>query len=196
MNIRKMIKIIISLLVVIIISARIYWVNHGIMEVKEQIYPMGYSVPYEKDFTVHSNEIIEGYYITVKNSEIITAKEFANRYYQGNIERVDPFVQYYYMVDIEVRNEDNQDIGEKGVNLSEMPLVGINYMMVVSYDAFWDVNPDLPGLGFSVKPGTSVDTTLAYQVIPQTHATYEQLVKDPPKLQITEFPVRKLLEIQ
>jgi hypothetical protein len=76
-------------------------------------------------------------------------------------------------------------------------LVGKNYMVVFNAIAYPHLNPTMPiGGGFSLRPGTDMTVYLTYAIIAGNAPDIEELRKDPPQLQIAEYPIRKMLDIK
>ena len=62
-------------------------------------------------------------------------------------------------------------------------------MVVFNAITYPHLNPTMPiGGGFSLRPGTDMTVYLTYAI--------EELRKDPPQLQIAEYPIRKMLDIK
>lgn len=196
MKLKKILLWISVLCCIGVMSVRFYYVNKNADVPQTMIYEKGDRVAYEKDFTDDATECIEGYSVIVKDSVLVPVEEYYKEYLKVDfVPEDDSFTKYYYIVKAEFRNENNRAGETMGVNLAQTPLVGKNYMMVVSYSTFTQLNPDLQGLGFSLREGTSYEILLPYAVVPETSADYDTLSSNPPMLQITEYPHRKLLKI-
>ena len=74
-------------------------------------------------------------------------------------------------------------------------LVGTNYSVILSPDMFRAVNPDMETASFSLRLGTEMEMWLVFQIIPGNIPEYEHIVKNPPMLQITQYPRQKLIRI-
>lgn len=182
---------------IILIGVRIGIVNHNLDLPKVQVYEKGQTVEYGDDFTSDATECINGYSVTIKDAKLMTTKEYYENYlHQKFSEEIDSMTKYYYVIKAEFHNKDSEPDTTRGVSLEQTPLLGVNYMMVIDYSTFTELNPKLEGLGFSLRKNSSFEVLLPYAVIPHSHADYKTLIKDPPKLQITEYPHRKLLKIQ
>lgn len=72
-----------------------------------------------------------------------------------------------------------------------------NYMVVFNAITYPHLNPTMPiGGGFSLRPGTDMTVYLTYAIIAGNAPDIEELRKDPPQLQIAEYPIRKMLDIK
>ena len=170
---------------------RVYAVNKDVKLPKRQIFEKGEVVPYEKDFNVSSGDASEGYTVQVVDSRIMDVKNFCRTY---NVKDMG-FADAYYMVKVSVKNVDNERVGEQGVPLGISMLIGTNYSIVPSPEMFYTVNPDMPGMSFSLRPGTEKEIWLVFQMIPGSTPDSEYLEKNPPMLQITQYPHQKLIRL-
>ena len=69
-------------------------------------------------------------------------------------------------------------------------------MVVFNAITYPHLNPTMPiGGGFSLRPGTDMTVYLTYAIIAGNAPDIEELRKDPPQLQIAEYPIRKMLDI-
>lgn len=187
---RKRIYIAIALICLIgLYSARVYAVNKDVKLAVRQIYKKGEAVPYEKDFNITANEVSDGYTMQVLETKIMAAKDFCRKYNVTDMK----IANYDYMVKVSVENVSNQHVGEQGVTLGILMLIGTNYSLIPSPDMFAAVNSDMPQMSFSLQPGTSKELWIVYELIPGNVPDCRQLEKDPPMLQITQYPHQKLL---
>ena len=85
---------------------------------------------------------------------------------------------------------------ERGISLDLIPLVGTHYFMMIDYMAFELLNPDMPGPSFSLKKGTEKEIILPYAINPDVHTDVRRMQKDPPDLQLSEYPRRKLISLR
>lgn len=197
MNKKKWGVAIVILCILCIAGIRFYFVNRNLKLPSIQEFVKGSTVPYENDFTFSSEECISGYSVKVLDSEILPVKDFYQKYDIPITELgEDLLTKYYYTVTVSYSNDNNNSSTMTGVNLSNTSLIGTNYYMVIDSQIFSLINPDMPGIGFSLAPETSKKLILPYAVVPSAHTDYEGLREDVPKLQITEYPHRKLLEIE
>lgn len=186
---------IIVLCLVIVFSLRFYEVNRNVKTAIVQEFPVGEIVPFGNDFNNSPDENMNGYALQVLSSEIVSVDEFNEKYNPSNEEVVDDLTEYYYLVNVSFENFNKMQDVENGVSLDVISLVGTNYYMTIDYAVFQMINPDMPGTSFSLKPESSKKMILPYAVVPEVHADSNGLRKDPPKLQMTEYPHRKMIDL-
>lgn len=188
-------KVYIAILVLCLITAygaRIYAVNTDDKLPESKIFDVGVCVAYEKDYNISEGDMCDGYTVQVLESKVMTGDEFFEEYDAVNM----GMATHYYMVKLAVENVSNEHVGEQGVALGLAMLVGTNYSVIPSPDMFRAVNPGMPAQSFSLRRDTRKEVWLVYSIIPGNMPGYEHIKEDPPKLQITQYPCRKLLEIQ
>lgn len=177
-------------------SVRIYMVNTGIPLPVTEIYKPGDIVSFDDNFMDSSEDGSKGYTLQVLDSEIIPVKEMNRRYDLTYPLPEDGHIRYVYLVKTSCGNLDNMEGTAAGISLMNITLLGTNYLTLLDDMLFEDLNPDLPGYSFSLRPGTSKEVFIPYLITDNGHIMYEWVVKDPPKLELTEYPVRKLITLQ
>lgn len=194
---KKYVMVIICGCIIAAYGIRFYYLNSSVPVSNTKSFQKGEEVPFEKDYTISADERIDGYTVKVLESKILPVKEFYTKYNLMDTTLLeDVFTKYYYLVKVSFANKDNQSGTKSGVNLTQIVLAGTNYYMVVDSQVLSLLNPDLPGMGFSLRPNSNKEVYLPYAVIPSTHTDYAGFKKDPPKLQITEYPNRKIINVQ
>lgn len=193
-----------SILAFVFVSCiRIYWVNKDIEKQKVECFGVNETVEFGEDFNINSSKIIDGYSVEVVDSEILTTEKFyeQNGINVDNDELMDSnIVKYYYVVKTVFTNKDNLNGETSGIDLSNIVLVGKDYSVVASSMAYELINPEMPrGLGFSLLPDTSLEVLIPYAIIPGNMAqsekdAYMKLTTDPPMIQITSYPTKKLIK--
>lgn len=188
---KKTVVIMIVLFLMGIYMIRIYEVNTDKKLPERQVFQKGELVPYERDYNISENDICEGYYVKVLDTKVMEAKEFCEKY-----DAVDMgLATHYYMVNLEVQNKGNEYVGEQGVALGLAMLTGTNYAIIPSPEMFGAANPDMPSYSFSLQNGTKKEIWLVFSIIPNNMPDYEWIQKDPPMLQITQYPSQKLITL-
>ncbi|WP_314064899.1 DUF5028 domain-containing protein [uncultured Vagococcus sp.] len=185
----------ITILLLSLMILRIYYINKDVQVPIEKYYDVSEVVPFENDYTRNSDEIINGYTAKVLGAELIPIKEFYKTYLKVEGFSEETFAKYYYIVKVSFGNTTNLEGINTGISLANTSLVGTNYYMVIDSQVFSMLNPDMPGISFSLKLDSEKELLLPYAVVPSTHTDKKGFLKDPPKLQITEYPNRKLLAI-
>lgn len=184
---------------VLILSAawgiRFYSVNKDVDSPVIQMYEKGEEVPIEEDFFDYASEDMDGYTITVLDAELLPVGEFLQKNNaMDQAENLGLFTDYIYTVHISVANRHNPYTGEKGVALQQYVLHGTNYVLSLEDTCYQIANPDMPGTSFSLKEGTDMEITLTFDVMSETTGI-QHILKDPPKLVITQYPHQKMIRI-
>lgn len=199
---KKIIAIVVILCLVTGSGIRICRVNKDVERQKISYFQTNETVEYGQDFNIDSSKIIDGYTIKVLDSEVLSTKELYRKYNLMTDEEElmeDPFVKYYYIVKVIFSNNDNKDGETRGIDLSNLFLTGKDYSVVVNCMSYEMINPNMPkGLGFSLRPDTSVEVLIPFAIIPENMAksekdAYKKLTEEPPMLQITSYPTKKLI---
>lgn len=176
-------------------AARVYSINAGLDLPQKIVYPLGETVPVEKDYFDYAFEDMDGYSVQVLRSELVGAKEFLDRYNAiDRLPELGPYSDYVYAVEITVTNTGNPYTNEKGIALLLYNLVGKNYILSIDTVCFAVSNPHMPGLSFSLQQNASKTILLPFIVMGWQN-DYNDLLEDPPMLQITQYPHQKMLEI-
>ncbi|WP_100066081.1 DUF5028 domain-containing protein [Miniphocaeibacter massiliensis] len=192
---KKIIILVIGVLLISLFSVRVYAINKYLDIPKTVEYEKGEVVPYGKDGTPIDGDVKDGYTVKVLESEIVSKQDLIKKYKieEEGIENI--LGEYFYNVRIIFKNESNKEGQENGIGLLQLNLTGINYYAMMDSLVFEFMNPDMPGDSFSIKEGEEVEVVVPFGIIPSSHDTYEGLLKNPPKLQITGYPNRKLISV-
>lgn len=188
---RRLLFIAIVLCLIALFGVRVYVVNNSNIKFPiRQIYQKGQIVPYGKDY-ISTPSQGEGYTVQVQASKVMAAADFCRKYGVKDI----GIIKYYYMVKLSVKNIGEKQDTKHGAALGNAVLLGRNYYAVPMPDTFQAVNPKMPGASFSLYPGKKKELWLVFQMVPGQMPDYKDLKKDPPMLQITEYPHQKLLKL-
>lgn len=186
------------IIVIILLSAlcifRIYKVNSDLKKETVQVYPKGEAVQVGKNFFENSIEDMDGYEVTVLDSEIIPTKEFLESH-DENPSIIDDSFDYIYSIRILVKNKYNQFVGEKGIDFRQYVLQGTDYMLTTDSIAYKLANLKMDG---QTKMSLNIDDvgmefTLTYDISTELYTPIEKIEKDPPKLVICQYPEKKML---
>lgn len=194
MNKRKIGIIVFSVLLIVLYSIRVYAINRNVDVPVTKEYSKGEKVPYENDFSETSNECINGYSVTVKDTEILQANDFYKKYNLTD-DNIDYIPNYYYIVKVEFENKDNKSGTESGIDLNYVSLVSLDDYTMIDDQAFLMLNPKMPGVGFSLRTGTTKEMLLPYQMTGD-YSSVDDIKKADMKLQITQYPNRKLMSLK
>lgn len=196
---RGNILLFISLCLICSFAIRVYFVNRDVSKPPMKEYKKGEIVTFDEEYSVDNRKISKGYTIQILDSEILSVEDFREKYNlsEGDLEGQYNFTNTYYVVKAKFTNVNNQEGEEQGISLLSLPLVGKNYMVVFNAIAYPHLNPTMPiGGGFSLRPGTDMTVYLTYAIIAGNAPDIGELRKDPPQLQIAEYPIRKMLDIK
>lgn len=97
-------------------AARVYSINADLDLPQKIVYPLGEIVPIENDYFDYEFEDMDGYSVQVLRSELVSAKEFLDRYNAGDrLSELGPYSDYVYAIEITVTNTSNPYTNEKGI---------------------------------------------------------------------------------
>ena len=196
MRVRKRVTIFILLSAIIIAYiVRVTVVNKNAERTPVVTYNVGEVVDFGTDYIDTADEAIPGYAIQVLGYELVDTKELYDRYNMGEVEEYAlKNTPFYCLLKIRFYNNDC-DMGEQGgLMLSRYSLVGDNYMSMVSENVFCTMYPDMPGISFSLRQGTSMELELPYPLTRNEGRTKSDMEEKAPMLEISEFPNRKVLK--
>lgn len=195
-KIQKEIFICVATILVFAYLARVYYVNRDVDIPVTKEYSQGEKVPYGKDYTNNSTECIDGYTATVLGYEVLSREEVYSRCGQKTEEVDDGEGEYYLLIQASFAN-DSFDKGETaGINLYNTPIVCLNECTIIDRQLFELLNPDMPGVGFSLRQGTSKELTLVYHIRSAAFKDKQEIEDADFMLQITEYPTQKLLKLK
>ena len=176
-------------------GVRFYIVNKDINPPIIQVFQKGVEVPIEKDFFYYSSEDMDGYTVTVLDADLVPVEEFLQDYDAGDqAELLGNFTDFIYVVRVSIANQYNPFVGEKGINAGGYFLIGTDYVLSLDDTCYQLANPDMPGTSFSLELETSMELILPFTVMSDV-TSHKHVLEDPPKLQITLYPSKKLIEL-
>ena len=166
-------------------------------------YSMNEAVPYESDYFRRSDNILKGYTVTVLSSEILPYDEYAEKYNidlpeTGTDEFGNPIYRPEYVYDVEAKfvNTDNVD---GGVDMFDTLLVNGDALMLRTDADLWDkMYPQLAGsYSFRLHPNTEMVFHIPFTVESVYSERYpiEKVKKEQMSLVISQYPVKKVIEI-
>ena len=134
------IKILAFVLIVTLLSIRITKisvVNSKNYKPKTLFYTLCDEVQIEGDFFESSSEKMDGYSITVLNTEIISTKDFID---QNNSYSNKMNGEYLYLVKVKFRNINNKYGNSAGIDIGQYILQHNSYINFVEREAFQLIN--------------------------------------------------------
>lgn len=199
---KKFIIIGCSLVLMLLWGFRIVDVSREATVAEEEIYDFNEDVDLGKNYFHSSEEIAEGYTITVLDSEILTLEDYTGKY-DFDPSYINPDVNssfpvtHIYEVRVKLKNVANDHAGEQGIDFSQYALLGVDYRLGLEYDAYAISNPTMEGsLGVSVKKGDEFEFVLPFAIRNYSGLMKHILNNDTPFLQVTQYPVSNLLKIE
>ena len=194
MWVRNRVLLVCGLIFLVLFTVRVIVVNKNADKVPTYIYDVGETVDFGNDYVDTVEECIDGYAVQVLGYEVVDTKELYERYNMGQADEATvKNTPFYCLLKVRIYNKDC-DLGEEGgLMLDRYSLTGDNYMALVSENVFCTMYPDMPGIAFSLRKGTSMEFELHYPITRTEGCTKEDMQKNAPMLEISEFPNRKLL---
>lgn len=195
MCVRKYVITVLALMLIVSYVARVTIVNKNAQRTPTYTYEMGEIVDFGNDYIDGIEECIPGYAVQVLGYELVDTKELYERYSMGEVEDYAlANTPFYCLLKVRFYNN-NSDLGENGgLMLNRYSLMSENYMTLISENVFCTMYPDMPGIAFSLRKGTSMELELPYPITRNEGCTKEDMKKNPPMLEIAEFPNRRVLK--
>jgi hypothetical protein len=176
-------------------GARFYFVNSNAQKSITQVFEKGTEVPVGRDFFDRSDEDMDGYTVTILDAELIPTRDYLDSIGASEqSEILGTFTDYIYAVCVSIANIDNPYTDQKGIALERYYLQGVDYTLSLERACFQLANPTMPGTSFSLKQGTSKEIILPFEVMSE-FISLARLSSSPPRLQISQYPTQKLLEL-
>ena len=192
---KKIIAICVAILLATGWGIRFYFVNKDVNKPIIQVFQKGTEVPVGKDFFDRSDEDMDGYTVTVLDAELMSLDDFLQKYKaEEHRTELGVFTDYIYTVRVSISNQDNKFTNEKGISLVSYVLQGTDYILSLEQMSYQYANPDMPGASFSLRQGTSMELLLPFEIM-SSLTSYEHILSDPPKLQISQYPHQKMLRL-
>ncbi|MCL2083515.1 MAG: DUF5028 domain-containing protein [Oscillospiraceae bacterium] len=203
---KKKLIVIICLLGLVTYGVWVYFVNVGFREFLPvlQTYKLGQPCSFENDFFDNTEDATPGYIITVLGSELLTAREFMEscKLDESTLEQrgdeLEPALDYVYAVKTMVRNDSDNQVDENGnarngINMLYIELANTTYMNLISEFGCKIANTFYEESTFAVRPGTEIEVTFVYGIGSRS-VNPENFRRDPPKLVVSHYPTKKMLE--
>ena len=169
-----------------------------------ETYSMQDTVAYGENYFRRSDNIIDGYTVTVLSAEIVPYEEYAQK--QGitppgrMTDETGNFLyrpEYVYDVEVRFSNTDNE---EGTVDMFDTLLVNGDALMLRANADLWDkMYPQLAGsYSFRLRPNTEMVFHLPFVVEAVYSERYpmERVQKEKMSLVISQYPVKKVIELK
>lgn len=169
-----------------------------------ETYSMQDTVAYGKNYFRRSDNIIDGYTVTVLSAEIVPYEEYAQKQGITPLERMTDETgnflyrpEYVYDVEVRFSNTDNE---EGTVDMFDTLLVNDDALMLRVDADLWDcMYPQLAGsYSFRLRPNTEMVFHLPFVVEAVYSERYpmERVQKEKMSLVISQYPVKKVIELK
>lgn len=173
-------KIILGLVILsagVLIGIRIHSVNKKIVypEIKE--YGMQEEVPIGDNIFLEDCENMDGYSVTAKDAEIMSYDEFLERFQynedtQGKLFKGDEmtYPEMVYNVKVVVKNRNQEDNPEKGIDFRNYALYGVDFQLPLSELLYAVANPDMKDgqMTFRLRTETEKEFYLPFYFSPSS----------------------------
>ena len=169
-----------------------------------ETYSMQDTVAYGENYFRRSDNIIDGYTVTVLSAEIVPYEEYAQKQGITPPERMTDETgnflyrpEYVYDVEVRFSNTDNE---EGTVDMFDTLLVNDDALMLRVDADLWDcMYPQLAGsYSFRLRPNTEMVFHLPFVVEAVYGERYpmERVQKEKMSLVISQYPVKKVIELK
>lgn len=169
-----------------------------------ETYSMQDTVAYGENYFRRSDNIIDGYTVTVLSAEIVPYEEYAQKQGITPPERMTDETgnflyrpEYVYDVEVRFSNTDNE---EGTVDMFDTLLVNDDALMLRVDADLWDcMYPQLAGsYSFRLHPNTEMVFHLPFVVEAVYSERYpmERVQKEKMSLVISQYPVKKVIELK
>ena len=169
-----------------------------------ETYSMQDTVTYGENYFRRSDNIIDGYTVTVLSAEIVPYEEYAQKQGITPPERMTDETgnflyrpEYVYDVEVRFSNTDNE---EGTVDMFDTLLVNDDALMLRVDADLWDcMYPQLAGsYSFRLRPNTEMVFHLPFVVEAVYSERYpmERVQKEKMSLVISQYPVKKVIELK
>lgn len=185
----------IAVILLIIVFARIFYVNSVSEKASYEIIPIGEKAEIGDNFFENSTENMNGYIITVKNAEIISADKYLEQHGKLITDQPYSLLQNYYLVTVNIKNVDNEFVGEKGIDFLRWYIQGSDYILRIEDYAYSLANESLGGsFQFSLNQNKDMDFVLPFYMFSSDHP-YNKIENDTSYLVISDYPTKLMLKI-
>lgn len=184
--------LIISIIVVTTYSLRICYVNSIADKSTTLNYELLEEVYIENDFFNTSEEQMNGYSITVLNSELITKEEFCKRFDYTN-EKAQNLLEYMLVLKVRFKNISNNSGENAGIDLYQYILQETTYINFIDEDAFKIINK-FESLLFALRCDSEREFYIPFNINTDM-VDIKQLEEGNPSLIISLYPNKKIINL-
>lgn len=180
----------ISLLLVIVYISRVIYVNSNTLVPKVVKCKTGDEVQIGDDFFDNSSEKMNGYSITVTDTNVLSIDQFESKYGEYKNES---HAEYIYLVTAIFKN-DNNSFGENaGINLKQYILQENSYINYIDREAYKLTNKN-DSFMFSLRENSEMEFIIPFD-INSMYINIEELTSGDPTLVVSLYPHKKVIEL-
>ncbi len=192
---KKIIKVILPIIMLLVLNLRIYMVNNKAEKSISEKITKGDIAQIGDNYFETDDEMMNGYSVKVLDSEIVKADEYLEKFGHSIDEQMYSDLEYYYIVSVSIRNDDNQYVGEKGIDFGRWYLQGDDYILRVEDFAYSLCNTTVGGsLSISLRENSEMTFILPFYMFSGTHS-FKKISANAPELVITDYPVKLTMEM-
>ena len=188
------IKILAFVLIVTLLSisiTKISVVNSKNYKPKTLFYTLCDEVQIEGDFFESSSEKMDGYSITVLNTEIISTKDFID---QNNSYSNKMNGEYLYLVKVKFRNINNKYGNSAGIDIGQYILQHNSYINFVEREAFQLIN-NIETHKIALRENTEMEFTLPFHIV-SDYIDVNKLNNKDTQLVVSLYPQKKVIQLR
>ncbi|WP_062105419.1 DUF5028 domain-containing protein [Bacillus niameyensis] len=208
---KKILIGIVSIVLLVIVGVRIWYVNKDVDIAPVYTYKMGEEVAIEEDFFLDDYEDMNGYTVTVNNAEIMSYEEFLAKYQYEESEDSPLFEdgdmlfpEMVYELHLTVKNTNpTEDIyDDSGIAFLNYHLTGTDFLLQISRQLYEVAQPNLEVnmmMSFRLRPETEMDFYLPFYFQPSAKSMpiqVEDIMNDDLYLVVSKYPNAKRILIK
>lgn len=188
-----LIAVIIAFFIVFTYRQRYNFVNQKLQSPKVESYHLGEEVEMGRDILI--NYTMEGYSIKVNKAEVLTYKDFLEKYHAKDEYTYVP--EKVYDVEIVLKNVDADD--ETGIDLSEFYIQGLAVCASLDTNLYSSANPDLNGIfAIALRKDSEITIHLPFALYEDNFRadTWNHLEDFNMDLVATLYPTKKVVSLE
>lgn len=208
---RRILLGVLSLILIIALSVRIWQVNKDVDIPPVHTYKVGEEVEIGENIFLDYTEQMDGYTVTVNSAEIISYADYLVKYnYEedsGNpLFGADTFVfpEMIYDLNVTVKNtnEGEDPYDSSGIAFINYHLIGTDFLLQINSQLYEIANPDMEHnfmMGFKLRPDSEKDFHLPFYFAPSSIYSpiqVDTIMKDDVYLTLSKYPEAKLILIE
>lgn len=185
---RRIIALILLFGIITAFTMRVIYVNSHSLAPELISYKMNTKIEIEDDFFDNSSENMNGYSITILDTEIIPIDEFQKQYSDYNN---DMNAEYIYLVRVCFENENNNYGNSAGINLGQYILQEGSYINFIDREAYELIN-GFDSIKFSLRINSEMEMVIPFHV-DSRYINVNKLKTGQPTLVVSLYPHKKVI---